>query len=278
MTFGGYREIDAERFGRSGVAFPFTALSPEEAAECLARIEAMEAARAGRLPPLLNFKPHLLVPWLWDLVHDERVVAPVRRALGPDVLCWASSFFDKGPGEPHHVPWHQDATYWGLTAPDALTAWIAFTPSTRTSGCLRVVPGSHARQLAHGPSPSAHNLLAGGEEILVEVDEAQAVDVELAPGEMSLHHLLLIHGSEPNRSQGRRLGFAIRYIDGRLSQSGGNRGSATLVSGRDHGGFDLEQRPEGELAPEAVARHSKILRRWMGIVYPEVKRSQDAAR
>ena len=264
------------RYLRDGAVFPIRVLTGEEAADRLHRIEEMEQKRAGRLPPVLNFKPHLLVPWLWDLVTDPQVVAPVAGVLGPDVLCWASSFFDKRPGEPSEVPWHQDATYWGLSAPHALTAWIAFTPSMRTNGGLQVLYGSHTRQHEHGPSASENNLLAGGEEIRVDVDEDQAVHVDLAPGEMSLHHLLLIHGSKPNTSGTRRLGFAIRYIAGDLTQIGSMRGSATLVSGRDHGTFDLEQAPASEFAPEAVRRHSQSLRSWMSIVYPAVKRSHDA--
>ncbi len=261
------------RFERDGVVFPIRAFEPSEMAECMRRLEAAESDRAGRLPPLLNLKPHLLLPWLWDVVHDPRVVGPVRDLLGPDVLCWASSFFSKGPGEPGHVPWHQDATYWGLSEPRALTAWIAFTDSTRENGCLRVAAGSHHAPLQHHDTFDPANMLAGRERIEGEVDQTRAVDVVLGPGDMSLHHVLVVHGSEPNLGGRRRVGFAVRYIDGRLRQGGDVRGSATLVSGEDHGGFDLEPRPERDFAADAVARHPDVLRRFAAVVRPGPKGS-----
>lgn len=261
------REIS--QFERDGILFPIPVFDRAEIDDRRARFEAIEANRAGRLPPSLNLKAHLVVPWLWDMVHDARILDAVEDVLGPNILCWAASFFAKGIDDPHHVPWHQDATYWGLSEPRAVTAWVAFTPSVRENGCMRVVPGTHARQIDHRDTRDRFNMLPGREEIAVDVDEADAVDVVLAPGEMSLHHLLLIHGSEPNRAGYRRIGFAIRYIAGDLHQTGGIRGSATLVRGRDFGNFDLEQAPEGEFHPDAVARNNAILKTWMKMVLPK---------
>ncbi|HEX6690743.1 MAG TPA: phytanoyl-CoA dioxygenase family protein, partial [Burkholderiales bacterium] len=45
-------------------------------------------------------------------------------------------------------------------------------------------------------------------------DEATAVDVELEPGQMSLHDVYMIHGAAVNRSPMRRAGVAIRYMPG----------------------------------------------------------------
>jgi hypothetical protein len=254
-------------FGRDGIVFPVPAIGAEDAAEGLRRLEAMEAARAGRLPPRLNAKPHLLVPWLWDLVHDPRVVDAVEDLLGPELLCWGSSFISKQPGDGRYVSWHQDATYWGLAWPKAVTAWIALTPSTPDNGCVRAVPGSHDRQLAHGDTKDPANLLGRREVVLGGVDEGQAVDVVLEPGQMSLHDVLLLHGSGHNRSAGRRVGFAVRYVPGRMEQVAGARATATLVRGRDHGHFELESRPEEEFHPDALARHAGVLRRSMEVIF-----------
>jgi non-haem Fe2+, alpha-ketoglutarate-dependent halogenase len=68
---------------------------------------------------------------------------------------------------------------------------------------------------------------------MVEVDEARGVDVVLHPGEMSLHHVRMFHGSPPNRFADRRIGYAIRYIPTRIKQVAGARDSATLVRGVD---------------------------------------------
>jgi len=265
---------DLARYRETGFLAPLRALPEAEMAGCLAQLEQDEAGRGGRIGAVQNIKVHLLLPWIWDLVHDPRIVDPVTAILGPDVLCWASGFFDKRPGEARHVPWHQDATYWGLSEPQALTAWLAFTPSGPENGGLRVVPGTHRAPVHHRDTFDNTNMLPGREEVAVEVDEAQAVDIVLAPGEMSLHHLLLVHGSRPNQGSERRCGLAIRYIAGHLGRARGARGTATLVRGRDHGGFALEQGPEAPFDPAATARYRDIVRIWTRGVFDEIGRSR----
>src|SRR6185312_2115624 len=220
-----------EAFHRDGIVFPIAAFAADEIARCYTALQALEGARAGRLPPLLNFKPHLLVPWLWELIREKRILDPVQDLLGPDLLCWEASFFSKGPSDKAFVTWHQDATYWGLTENIGATAWLAFTPSMRANGCMRIIPGSHLCPLAHVETSDRNNMLPAREAVGEVVDEGRAVDVELQPGEMSLHHPMLVHGSEPNMSGERRVGFAIRYISARVAQRGSERGTATLVRG-----------------------------------------------
>jgi non-haem Fe2+, alpha-ketoglutarate-dependent halogenase len=263
------------RFERDGIAFPLPVFGEDEIGERFRALQALEQERAGRLPPLLNFKPYLLVPWLWEMIHDARIVDPVQDLLGEDILCWEASFFSKAPGDGAFVTWHQDATYWGLSENIGVTAWVAFTPSTRESGCMRVVAGSHRSALTHRTVEASGNMLPLREAVAPPVDESKAVDVELAPGEMSLHHPMVVHGSAPNASANRRVGLAIRYISARIRQRGEARGTAVLVRGRDHGHFDLEQPPEAPFHPEARARHAVLLRRWMTIVKAETLHSKD---
>ena len=263
------------RFERDGIVFPLPVFGAEEIGEHFRALQALEQERAGRLPPLLNFKPYLLVPWLWEMIHDARVIDPVQDLLGEDILCWEASFFAKEPGDGAFVTWHQDATYWGLSENIGVTAWLAFTPSTRESGCMRVVAGSHRSALEHRTVDAGGNMLPLREEVAPPVDESKAVDVELAPGGMSLHHPMVVHGSAPNTSAHRRVGLAIRYISARIRQRGPARGTAVLVRGRDHGHFDLEQPPEAQFHPQARARHALLLRRWMTIVKAETLHSKD---
>lgn len=260
-------DAQVAHYKEDGVVFPLRLFAAEEAADCLSKLEAIEAARAGRLPPSLNAKPHLLIPWAWDIVHDPRVLDPVEDLLGPDLLCWATSFIVKNAHDPRYVAWHQDATYWGLSEPKAVTVWIALTPSTPESGCVRMLPGTHRSALPHTDSGDAKNLLGRREKLASEVDDSKAVDVVLAPGEASLHDALILHGSNANRSDGRRIGFSVRYIPASVRHVGEGSNSATLVRGRDHGTFALEQRPESEFAPEAVARHAAVLRRAMTTIF-----------
>jgi ectoine hydroxylase-related dioxygenase (phytanoyl-CoA dioxygenase family) len=166
------------------------------------------------------------------------------------------------------VSWHQDSTYWGLSSPDVVTAWVAFEPSTPLSGCMRVVPGTQTRdQVPHKDTFAADNLLSRGQEIAVEVDPKDAVDIELQPGEFSLHHVRIIHGSEPNNADWSRIGFTIRYVPTYVKQIGG-RDSAMLVRGVDEfHNFDPEPRPKADFHPDAVAFHGAMIDRVTRILF-----------
>ena len=75
---------------------------------------------------------------------------------------------------------------------------------------------------------------------MVEVDHSQRRIITLRPGEMSLHDVRLVHGSPPNPSNDRRIGFAIRYMPTGVAQLA-VEDSATLVRGEDrHHHFMLE--------------------------------------
>jgi len=257
----------AEKFSADGFVFPLRAFEADEAADWHERLKRIEADRAGRLPPASNAKPHLLVPWLWDIVHDSRVVDAVEFLLGPDLLCYGSSLVIKEPGDGRYVAWHQDATYWGLSEPEAVTAWIAFTPSIPDSGCVRFIPGTHRTERAHYDTKDRMNLLGRREGLVEDVEESVAVDAILQPGEVSLHHVLVVHGSGPNTSSLRRVGFSVRYISAHNLQKDGRRNFATFVRGRDCGTYDLEEAPEGEFHPAAVARHAQVFRRGMSTIF-----------
>ncbi len=132
---------------------------------------------------------------------------------------------------------------------------------------MRVVPGTHRREVvAHADTFAEGNMLSRGQEIAVEVDEDHAVDLVLEPGQMSLHHVKIFHGSHQNRSGDRRIGFAVRYLPPKVHQEVG-ADSATLVRGRDDFGyFELEPAPAHDLAPEAIACHQRVRDRRMAIL------------
>ena len=255
-------------YRRDGIRFPVDVMTPAEADALRVRLEAAEAAHGGRLPPRINQKPHLLYPWMAELVRHPRILDAVEDVIGPDILCWSAQFFAKNAHDPSYVSWHQDGTYWGLSSPDVITAWVALTPSVPENGCMQVVRGTHLRQVEHVDTFAETNLLSRGQEIRVDVKPEEKVPVILRPGQMSLHHVLIFHGSEPNTADFRRIGFAIRYIPTHVRQINGPRESAMLVRGTDrHGYFDLEPAPEAEMHPEAVARHAAIVDRQLKILY-----------
>jgi chlorinating enzyme len=243
-------------------------MAEDQAAEIRRRLEDFEGRSGGPLRGDLRHKAHLLFPWLAALVRTPTMLDAVEDLYGGDLLCWSTNFFIKEARNPAFVSWHQDSTYWGLSAPDVVTAWIALTPSNLANGAMAVLPGSHTLdQIPHRDTFDRHNLLTRGQEVAVTVDESKAVALELRPGEMSLHHVRLVHGSPPNPSDDRRIGFAIRYIPTRVYQLEGED-SATLVRGEDRfRRFEHEPCPTAELAPEFVDLHKRITERNARILY-----------
>jgi len=261
-------EAQVAFYRAQGYLAPIDALSAEEAARARAALEAHEAGFGGELPKELRHKPHLTMLWADELVHHPRILDAVEDVIGPNILCWESVIFAKGPKTRDYISWHQDITYWGLGSDEVVTAWVALSPSTVESGCMRVVPGTHTREVVpHRDTYAKENLLSRGQEIAVEVGEEQAVDIVLRPGQMSLHHVKIFHGSFQNRSDDRRIGFAIRYIPPHVRQVVGAADSAMLVRGRDtHGYFELERRPRADLDPEQLAYHERLRGQRMAIL------------
>jgi non-haem Fe2+, alpha-ketoglutarate-dependent halogenase len=257
-----------ERYHRDGFYFPIPVLEAGEAGEYRRRLEAVEAEHGGTLTAEIRQKPHLLFTWLADLVRHPAILDAVEDVLGPNLLVWSTSFFIKQPRDAAFVSWHQDATYWGLSEPDVITAWVAFTEATVANGAMRMVPGSHGEQLAHRDTFAANNLLSRGQEIEVEVDDSRGVDVLLRAGEMSLHHVRMVHGSPANRSDDRRIGFAIRYIPTYVRQLAGEADGAMLVRGVDEFGYYVPERPpDADLSPAARAHHAECVTRSAKILY-----------
>ena len=151
--------------------------------------------------------------------------------LGEDVLLWSMDWFIKEPG-PAFVSYHQDATYWGLEPHHVATAWVALSDASPRTGPMRFIPGSHKGPLyEQDDTYEANNLLSRGQRVKTEVDETQGVLAPLAAGEMSLHHVRTIHGSDPNLTGDRRIGMVLRYCatDVRQTKVEGDR--AILVAG-----------------------------------------------
>ena len=189
-----------------------------------------------------------------DLAREPEIVELVSDLIGEDVILWGAHVFCKPAAEGYETPWHQEGHYWPIRPLATCTAWVALEPSTRANGCLRVIPGSHLGQHLH---PHLHEdrtdltlqqRMADG-----SFDEQQAVDIELQPGQMSLHDVYMIHGAAANHSAQRRTGVALRYMpasslfDRRLKPVDGKTGVAVnfaqrplwLVRGQDRAGNDF---------------------------------------
>jgi phytanoyl-CoA dioxygenase PhyH len=256
-----------QQFRQDGCVFPIPVLSDAEALECQSVLLKFYRPN-GKTKAALPTKPYLLLTALAALVRNSNILDAVEGVLGADLLCWNANVFIKEPTSSARVTWHQDSTYYGLSEPDLVTAWVALSDSNETNGAMEFIPSSHmSDQLPHRDTYAADNLLTRGQEVAVEVNDSSRRTIVLKAGEMSLHHARLVHKSPPNTSSGWRVGLAIRYIPTRIAQTIG-ADSATLVRGEDRfGHFEPEPRPATDFAPEVMEYYKKVMGRSTKINY-----------
>ncbi len=248
-------------YQKRGFHFPVRVFSEKTAQTYLDHLETIERSCGSDLESRQLAIGHAssVLPFADEITRLPSVLNPVKNILGSNVLVWNASFFIKEPRTENFISWHQDLTYWGLTDSHEVTAWVALSPSTVESGCVKFVPGTHSGSIVeHNDTFDDKNLLSRGQEIAVEVDENDAVSVVLQPGEMSLHHGQVFHGSHKNGSDYRRIGLAIRYITPDMKQTSNDKTNAKLVAGSDNfGHFNLIDKPKSVLHVDDVAQLKK---------------------
>jgi hypothetical protein len=240
-------------FREQGWLAPLRAIDAAEAALCARRVEEYEAAIGENANRSLKIKGHLAAPWIVELGRNAAILDAVEDLIGPDILLFGASIFAKAGHNREYVSWHQASAYFGLDPHEEVTAWVAFTPSTEANGALQVLPGSHKlTDLKHVETYAPDNMLARGQELQI-AEDAKGVTMELAPGEFSLHQERTAHGSQRNRTEQRRIGFAFFYIPTHVRSTIGRR-SATLVRGADRfGHWDADPLPRFDRDPVAMA-------------------------
>ena len=157
-------EEQVKAYRTDGYLFPVRIMGRNEATNLRAKLEETEEKIGAELQERYRIKAHLPFPWLNDLIRNQTLLDTVEDIIGPNILCWGSSFFTKNAHDPRFVSWHQDSTYYGLQPRETLTAWFAFTDSRVESGCMRVLSGSHAQgQVKHDETFAENNLLSRGQ-------------------------------------------------------------------------------------------------------------------
>jgi non-heme Fe2+,alpha-ketoglutarate-dependent halogenase len=228
-------EPQVEAFERDGVVAPLALLTAAEVARHRAAVDALVVERGAveRIDQL-----HLAFGWARELCCHPRLLDAVASLIGDDLLVRGSLMLYKPPQSAKVVPWHQDSVYSGWHLSPSASAWIALSPSHEASGCMRVIVGSHRLGVQpHEERPGPAVLLRRGETIAAQVDESCARSLVLEPGQLSLHHCNVIHGSGPNTTDEPRIGFIVRFV---TSAHRADRGPVLRVRGHgDDAHLDL---------------------------------------
>ncbi len=254
-------------FERDGIVWPIRGLPADESATLETRYLEFQTEATRIRGRQTHSKPHLISTWLDDIAHNPIILDAVETALGPNLLLWETDFSIKASGSGTWIPWHQDTPYWNLSSHDVVSVWLAITPATRATGAMQVIPGTHRMGSLgtidfegdpHAGYRIGHRTASPGNPFAYDhvmnepIDTSKVADIELQPGEFSIHHVQLVHGGGPNGSDHDRIGFVMRYISADTYCRSG-QDSAMLVRGEYGGGhFELEPRPLSDFAPVAM--------------------------
>lgn len=258
-----------EQYHERGFVDCVDVMSEDEAHSYLLKLEKAERDHSEHINAEKRNNAHLCFTFLDELAFHPRIIGAVEDLLGPDLALWASVLFIKEPSSPHFVSWHQDATYMGMSNHDFVTPWLALSPSNQQTGCMSMIPGSHKTHIReHTDTFGEDNILTRGQQV-ENVDESTAVDLVLRPGQMSLHHGEVIHGSKPNQSESRRVGFALQsYMRPDVMQQMGDNYWLDIQGNNDRGKDSISlSRPTADATLENIRMRNVVDQNLADILY-----------
>ncbi len=263
----GLTSEQVDRYRTDGWLAPLDVMTPAEAALLANRLEDAEAAHPEHLHASNRNNAHLTFPFLADLANHPAIIDAVRCLVGEDLSLWSTVLFIKEPNSSAFVSWHQDAHYMALEPDNFVTAWVAVTPSTLDTGCVSVLPGTHTTRFSHSDTFADDNILTRGQQV-EGVDTSNPVHLELEPGQMSLHHPWLVHGSQPNRSNHRRVGVAMQAYLGRDVRPLRGRHHVMHIAGElPAPAFHVALRPTETCSPSGVEARSAANHAFADVLY-----------
>lgn len=270
-------DAQISQYHEDGFLSPVDLFSEDEAGEIREELERAEKRWPDQFTGAGRNNAHLSLTCLDRIVHHPKLVDTIEDIIGPNILAYGTVLFIKEPQSSGFVSWHQDCRYMGLQ-PDAPTvsAWLALTPSNAVNGCMSMIPGSHKNGiLEHEDTFGENNILTRGQSIQ-GISEDDAVDLELMPGQFSLHSMRTVHGSKPNLSQDRRIGFTIQcYMTPEVKQVI-RPTLAQLVRGSDpNKHFEYAPRPVEDMTETALAARDKNNAQWADILYAGASKTRN---
>jgi len=181
----------------------------------------LEPGHTAEAPRLRRLKyPERQHPAYDRVMRNETIIDMVAQLVGPDVRHFGGKLNMKAAGFGSPVEWHQDFAFAARTNDDMLAVGVAIDDMSSENGCLLVVPGSHKGSIYNHHEG---NVFVGGITD-PDFDPGNVAAVELAAGDISIHHGRTLHASAPNRTPDKPRRFYLLQMCGadawRVSKEG----------------------------------------------------------
>ena len=204
-----------QEYDNNGYAIVRDLIKPELVSEVESHVHWLSKKYPDTRPEA--FHHNLLVhdPFIHHLLDNKNLLDLIEAIIGPDIALFGAHYIAKKPHDGKPVGWHQDGSYWPLEPMEVVSVWLAGTESTSENACMRVIPGTQSKNLL---KPSDMISLDTEEYVLdlaidpKQIDDSDAVDIELRAGDISIHNPSIVHGSNSNTSDKWRIGLTLRYI------------------------------------------------------------------
>ena len=165
----------------------------------------LDAGHGPNTPRLTRIKlPHSQDPVFWDVLKNSRMTEVLKQLLGPNTMIQTTKLNTKAPGGGQAVEWHQDWAFYPHSNDTMLAIGLMLEDVDEANGPLQVIPGSHKGPvLSH---QNKDNVFCGAiDPEDPDFDFAKAVTLTGKAGDMTVHHVRMLHGSSPNNSDRNRL-------------------------------------------------------------------------
>ena len=192
----------------------------------------LDDGHSAAQPKLTRIKlPHIQHPAFWEVARSDRITSFLKPLVGGDIRLHNSKLNTKAPGGGAAVEWHQDWAFYPHTNDDMFALGIMLEDVEATNGPLMLIPGTH-----RGPMLSHHHdgTFCGAidpADPLFEPDKA--ITLTGRAGDMSVHHVRLLHGSAPNMSDRARKILFYEMGAADAWPINGNSGAYTGLAQRD---------------------------------------------
>tara|TARA_Y100001970_G_scaffold91591_1_gene115529 strand:- start:3012 stop:3803 length:792 start_codon:yes stop_codon:yes gene_type:complete len=205
-------------------------------------------------------KVHTILTSPYQLATNNKILDIVELLIGPNILLHNVTYIIKEPQSLSHVSWHQDLTYWGFSNDKQVSVWLALSPANKLSGCMQMIPKSHNwGKLKHVDTEDSNNVLSSGQTVN-NIDESKSIYCDLKCGEASFHHGWILHKSNKNLSNDRRIGLNMQFLSTDVKQLKHNFDSAICVRGVDKfKNFSEDIPAKKNLDKEALKKFYKII-------------------